>query len=73
MNFSIISNSIIFHQSAMILTIFDLEHDRIAGYNCTATFTRMFTPKPSAMCAEFGDRQSLQTIWLRYMKFDIEF
>ena len=46
MNFSIIANSIIFHQSAKILTICDLEHDRIAGY--TATFTRMFTPKPSA-------------------------
>jgi len=34
--------SIIFQRSAMIL-ICDLEHDRIA-----ATFTRMFTPKPSA-------------------------
>jgi len=45
MNLSIIANSVIFRRSAMILTICDLEHDRIAGY--TATFTRMFTPKPS--------------------------
>jgi len=30
----------------MILTICGLEHNRIAGY--TATFTRMFTPRPSA-------------------------
>ena len=30
----------------MILTICDLEHDRIAGY--TATFTRMFTSKLSS-------------------------
>jgi len=46
MNFSNIANSIIFRRLAMILTICDLERDRIAGY--TATFTRMFTPKPSA-------------------------
>ena len=46
MNFSVIANSIIFRQSAMMLTICDLLHDRIAGY--TATFTRLFTPKPSA-------------------------
>ena len=45
MNFSIIANSVIFCRLAMISTICDLEHDRIAGY--TATFTRMFTPKPS--------------------------
>ena len=30
---------------AILLTICDLEHNRIAGY--TATFSRMFTPKPS--------------------------
>jgi len=30
----------------MFSPISDLEHDRIAGY--TATFTRMFNPKPSA-------------------------
>jgi len=44
--FSIIANSGIFRRLAMILTICDLEHNRIAGY--TATFTRMVTPKSSA-------------------------
>jgi len=52
MNFSIIANSIIFRQLAMILTICDMEHDRIARY--TATFTRMFTPKPSACVPNMG-------------------
>jgi len=46
MNFSMIANSVIFGRSAMILTICGLEHDRIVGY--AATFTRMFTPNPSA-------------------------
>jgi len=46
MNFNIIANSVIFRRLAMIFTICDLKHDRIAGY--TATFTRMLTPKPSA-------------------------
>jgi len=46
MYLSIIANIVIFHQSAMILTICGQEHDRIARY--TATFTRMFTHKPSA-------------------------
>jgi len=43
MNFSIIANSVIFCRLAMISTICDLEHDRIAGYTA-----RIFTPKPSA-------------------------
>jgi len=68
MNFSIIGNSVIFCQSAMILTIRYLEHDRNAGY--TATFTRMFTPKPSACVPNMviGGARSP-----RYMKFGIEF
>ena len=51
----------------MILTICDLEHDRIAEY--TLKFTRMFTPKPSACVqiwwsAELADHQAeIHEVW----------
>ena len=59
----IIANSVIFHRSAMILAICDLEHDR--NWN----IYQNVHPKPSTCVPNMViDRRSSQTIWLRYMK-----